>query len=301
MNHKKILVNTLDKYEPGGILLKNENKISYLREIEFINKEWLLSNKVVLSTYFTGKLDPQNKITQKRDNYQYFECWYKSIVSQKLQGIIFYDELSDGFISKYNNRHICFLKTKLGKYSLNDERFFIYYNFLKSVLGKLDYVLLTDISDVQFLRDPFNLINKNHKIYIGRDSYNKLKHSKWMMILMKRFEEYFGEQLPKDIYNKPLYNAGIIGGGLREVLYTIENMCEVFLKLNTNSNNNMAVLNFVLYNCWCPYIQTNIFLSKKIRKTFNIYGNNENIITGFPLVTRFNKNEFTKGAYIKHK
>ena len=86
---------------------------------------------MVVTTYFCSKSNPQTSLPPvKKDDYPYISLWYDSM-NEKLDGIIFYDNLSDDFIKTYENNFIKFVRVNpaaiLG--SLNDERFKIYLKF----------------------------------------------------------------------------------------------------------------------------------------------------------------------------
>jgi hypothetical protein len=71
----------------------------------------------------TSKKDPQRAIYQPNDNYDYIKPWYETMIKQDMHGIIFYDKLSDEFITEHQTHKIIFKKCTIGKYSINDERF----------------------------------------------------------------------------------------------------------------------------------------------------------------------------------
>ena len=84
------------------------------------------------------------------------------VVEQK-NLIVFYDQLSTEFLEKYSTDRVSFVRCKLGNYSLNDERFFIFREFI-SQLSPETYVITTDINDVVFNRKPLPLLLKEHHL-----------------------------------------------------------------------------------------------------------------------------------------
>ena len=131
-------------------------------------------HNIILSCYFTSKRDPIHAAEckdkhQETNNYEYIKPLYDSVKKLNLHLVIFHDGLSEDFMKKYQTDNIFFLKTKLmGNLSINDERYIIYYQFLKKY--KYKNVLTSDISDVYVVKNPFDLIDN-----FNLNKFNKLK------------------------------------------------------------------------------------------------------------------------------
>lgn len=141
----------------------------YQHEIENLDNDKFYEKyrDVILSCYFNGKNDPihheeLNEKKQPSDNYNYIKPLYETVKKNNLHLIIFHDCLSPEFIKKYQTDKIIFRKTSLvSKLSINDERFIIYYEYLKNKPYR--NVLSSDISDVYINKNPFDLIKNYDK------------------------------------------------------------------------------------------------------------------------------------------
>lgn len=248
------------------------NSTNSTRTIIYDNKDLLLMNKteVVLTCYITSKVDPQIKSYQQNNNYDYMKPWYESMIKQDLHGIIFYDNLSEDFIEEYETDNIIFIKCQIGKFSINDERFFIYYDFLMNN-DNYNKVIMTDISDVYFNKNPFELINNNHdyKIYVGTDLIGTfLKHpmyDEWTYKLKKI--------KLKLSHDRQIYNAGTLGGCVNNITTFLKHMIDVFMVVNSNDNNNMLILNHILFT---KYNDKDIFTGEPWNTPFKSFINPNN-------------------------
>ena len=63
--------------------------------------------------------------------------WYNSIIENKLNAVVFHDNLDEEFIEKYSNENVEFKKHEpKHRKSFNDERFFCYREFLRKNSNK---------------------------------------------------------------------------------------------------------------------------------------------------------------------
>lgn len=251
---------------------------------------WDASDKVVVTCYFTSKADPQAGVDPAHpgrvagDNYDYIRPWYESMVERGLHGIIFHDELSGEFVQTHETERIRFKKCGLGPYSLNDERFFIYYQYFAQT--PYQYVLMTDVSDVRINRNPFELVNCDKFLYIGKDQDVSpvLRVSEWCLSKADLMVHHSKGQLDidEDFFEMPVLNAGTIGGSRASIVELLRRMLEVFVILDNDLNNNMMVLHYVLYH-WFGR------------------GISDHVVTGYPLVSEFKRYQHDSDAYIIHK
>ena len=114
----------------------------------------------------------------------------------------------------------------------------------------VDHVLVTDLRDVRFARDPFHLFQalREYDLFINTDRNNA-----WMA---ERFQEV-GYERPK---YSVILNAGVFGGRKSALLDLIQEMLREFIQIyktllatgNSHiSNIDMAVLNQVVLNTAC--------------------------------------------------
>ena len=130
---------------------------------------------VVLSTYFTLKKDPQRGRYKKTNSYSYISAWHKSLTKLGLRGVVFHDGLDSSFIDSVKPK-MHFEKVVLGKRSLNDDRYFHYLQYVEKH-PHLTHILMTDIADVTFKRDPFELMRMfDHHLFPSEGKlFNRIK------------------------------------------------------------------------------------------------------------------------------
>jgi hypothetical protein len=313
------------KYRIDNNNIDNNNNFFEERRVE---DKYLDVKNIICTTFFTSKRDPQRGIFTDSDNINYIKPWYYSMKKNNYHGIVFYDSLSEEFIKTYETDNIKFVKCTLGRYSLNDERFIIYYMYF--IKKKYENILFTDGNDITINKDPFILIsNKNrYTIFLGRGQDNKIYQSQWNIDGMDRLANHLNYKVPNNYYDMAVYNAGIIGGNYYTTMTFIEKMCFIFMKADNSLNNNMAVMHYVAFNYFLPNCNIGLrkkmysLISLKIKKRImrellrfrlvffvqNIpnYKNDRiavgsNIFSGFPLNSRFKKFEKITDAYIIHK
>ncbi len=238
---------------------------------------------LVFAPYFTKDIrfhqhDSSNngKGGSKPNDYNQMKDWYESVKRLNLSAVIFHNELSEDFITKYQTDKIKFFRW-LGsnRPSYNDERFYAYYQFLICKDG-VERVLCTDLYDVVFYRNPFELIDKETKvdIFVGSEISNQYS-AKWMM---RKCKEMNFPSARKNYTAHLMYNAGIIGGTRDRLLLLFTRMISKFNTIEPKFNANMPVFNYCMDEL----------------HTLNIF-------TGFPLHNIFKSNEVIDGTYIKHK
>lgn len=215
---------------------------------------------IVLSTYFTSKKDPQRDIFQRENDYQYMKDWYESIVEHNLIAFVFHDSLSDNFIAEFQNINVRFIKCSLGAFSLNDERFFIYSEFL-SFFHRNIFVLATDINDVVVNKNPLPFFRLHpEKVCFGGSNTLVWRSGAWNLELMRLYKRRVGSKLSSGILNFPVFNAGLIGGKNYLLKGLFDQMLVKFQIIQDSGNYNMAVLNHVLYESYYPDNKTIIRL-----------------------------------------
>ena len=233
----------------------------------------------ICSTYFKKKANKQSGWVFGFDDYIYMKNWYESANNFNLKCIVFHDSLSNEFIEKYNK--IQFIKVEQSNLNIIDYRWVVYDEYLKNNKENVNLMLFTDMSDVVFLKNPFDLIStKPDTIFVGdepttvSDGWNKKR------------SVYFHGVIPEIISHeknngsKKLLNCGIVGGEVGIVSEFVHEMADILLKANLDLTTfDMTVLNYLLY-------------TKYVNKIFS----------GSPLNTRFKGNEKNnKICYIKHK
>lgn len=287
-------------------------------------------NLILLSTYFTSKIDPIRNFQQAGDNFEYFRYWYESVDELGLRAVIFCDTISDEFKIKYETEKISFIRCELGSYSLNDERFFIFYEFVKG-LKPDSFVVSTDINDVIVNKNPMELFNSNpDKLFIGRGVRKTWKDGVWPLNALFKFNRKYSNKLPVSFFNYPVFSPGTIGGQKEKVEKIYYQMITLFSELGDDGNYDMQVFSYLMKKHYYPkisiwdgiipfwignwYYYIVYRISRKLEKDYkaNKYDvvtpeegicTNDNIYSGFPFVSvvgKYEKKGFSE-AYLIHK
>ncbi len=257
---------------------------------------------IVLTTYFTGKVDPQQRSRGKYnlvkkiktwwrsrqggakaekpgvadiDDFERIEIWYNSLLKVGCHGVIFYDQLSPGFVEKWTRPEITFVHYSLATpRSLNDERYYCYRDFLLKH-PEIKRIFMLDLFDVEFFSNPFILIDDSQfDILCGGDpgEYNdRLNREK----MLSAFNEAHYESCIK-------LHAGTCGGSRNSIMKLLDALVIEFDRLT--AEGNLDNLNMAVYNK-CVY---DLFEKDRI-----LYGN--------PLNSRFKAYEQSGNFAIRHK
>lgn len=262
----------------------------------------MIGPDVVLTTYFTGKRDPQERSrgrfnmlkrfkTWKRsraggaeaekygvagiDDFERIQIWYDSLLKVGCSGVIFHDNLSDWFIKKWTRPEITFIHYELvTPRSMNDERYYCYLQYLQAT-PDIKRVFLLDLFDVEFFSNPFDLMDdSSYDIYCGGDTgeYNdRMNRDK----MVATFSEPFYESEIK-------LHAGTCGGTRSNIEKLLTLMTRTFDDLTAKEilgNVNMAVYNKCVYDLF----------------------DKNRIMWGNPLNSRFKAYEANGNFAIRHK
>lgn len=230
-------------------------------------------NDIVLTTYFTTKPDPQTGLFIRKNSPDQMYLWIRSLHNCGLSGLIFHDELRTGVGDvKVLAQYVQFQKYKLKTtWSVNDERFLCWLEYLEAH-PEIDRVLLTDLFDVEFFRNPFLIINEPDCIYTGA-GMRKIEDNTW---LGKKMTGTYKKVFHSEQWTA---NAGVIGGFREPVMRLIQAMVVDFKNYNPKDNINMQALNVNLYNLFPR----------------------ERIYVGHPLTSTLKRYEFTGDFCIRHK
>lgn len=217
-----------------------------------------MAENVILTTYFTGKEDPQRGGFTENNSFEYIRPWHSSVSRLGLTGVIFHDRLSEAFVKTHSNESISFVRDDgFSKWdmSCNDYRFVCYLEYLKK--NPCEKVFMTDASDVTIVSDPFEFIEPG-KLCVGleRGKVNRWKRG-YPRMLAVYGELGCGEQL--------LLNAGIIGGPYALVLAFLDDFVEESVR-NPDFNNNMKVLNYLGYTKYKGSLKNGGKLNSRFKK-----------------------------------
>ena len=257
---------------------------SYMWGKAYVTRD--INKQIVMTSYFTTARDPQWNVSRPSNQFQYMLDWYLSLKQLGMEAVIFHDGLDLGFmhrILKDYTRISFVLVPSLQNRSTNDARFYAYQRYLDDH-PDISMVMLTDISDVRFQRNPFpfmHLLGDN--VYVGTDIdvFPSIKYMPW---ISGKLETCFGHYAASGSLHclselDTVYNAGVIGGSRHVVMAVLWWVTHYLDHSPTHLNCNMAAVNVALHK--------------------HFY---RRIFTGFPLVSRFMyKQTSPKGVYIIHK
>lgn len=243
--------------------------------------------KVVFTSYFTTMVDAQRSKHKQPNRFAYMANWYKSIKRLSLIAVIFHDGLQPDFQHRITQYHpgVSFeYLHSLNQRSTNDARFYAYLRYIEKH-PEIDNVILTDISDVEFQMDPFELMDTlGDWLYIGTDIdiFPSMQTMPW---IHKRLRNCFGNHSVENgilhslMDMDTVYNAGIIGGTRATVMSVLSRIVGYLDTTPPDFNCNMPAVNVAVHKHFF-----------------------RNVFTGFPLNSRFLRKQVSpKGVYIVHK
>jgi len=173
-----------------------------------------------------------------------------------LRGVIFHDRLSPAFVRRYGTDRIRFHRVPPGRWSTNDQRFFVYRRFLRR--RRFRYAFLTDICDVTIARDPFpELVRRGWPLVIGDEVYpppigRAIRNHSWLMARLRQTRTAGHDAVFEFFRNRrfrlPTLNAGVIGGRSRELLAFLDAFVRMRRSIGSPERNlNMPIVNYVVH------------------------------------------------------
>ena len=235
------------------------------------------NDDVIFTSYFSSKNNPQPNAdgifsAVPSNNISYVFPWYATICHLNLNGVIIHDGLSEAFISQYSRENIQFIYHPVNKYSLNDERFIALKNILER--NTLRKALLTDGSDLIIKRNPFEFMNNAGTLYCGSDELTKprVRDNPWCVNKLIKFMENSTPEIvvSESFLNFEYVNAGVVGGSFNIIKNVCTVLTNIFDILNSEDNNNMIALNYLLWKYDVPHFKGLPFTSPF--KKFELYG-----------------------------
>jgi hypothetical protein len=249
-----------------------------------------MKKSVVCTTYFSQKTHPNDPTDAHvsgrtkdgrviQNDIKYIEPWYNSMSKLNLDGIVFYDNLSEEFIYKYQTQNIRFIKVETSIYSNNDWRFFCYRDYLNN--NKFDSVFLTDGSDVTVVSDPSTIVEQHPDIdiFVCKDS---IKLCQFPYMELHRQAKWDGHTyFAINNNNFDLINMGVIGGTYNNILDFLDKFCLTRISLGH------------------PEFNSDMWLGQYIFRYLMI---NKKLMIGEPFTSNFKQYENTrKDVYFIHK
>ena len=157
------------------------------------------------------------------------------------------------FLREEKQIRVCTFDEKSYSMPIHAFRYFLYRDFLEAFANKYDRVMIADVRDVLFQRDPFDFDMSDLNVFledviIGQCPYN----SNW---ITSRFS--LAEQI--HLYNCPVSCSGITIGQTQEILEYLELMTRFLMPPLNLVGYDQGVHNFLLYN---RYIDPRVFRNR---------------------------------------
>ena len=157
-----------------------------------------------------------------------------------------YYALVDKFSSRRNKNEYV-LKSRIASKALNVYcvRYPLYYLYLAHYRGKYAKVMLSDVRDVVFQRDPFDFEFENGLCFFLEDGRQVIKDCPYNSLWLKTG---YGEETLRELGNKVPACSGITIGNTADVMNYLELMVDQMLRLKFHpSGMDQGVHNYLLY------------------------------------------------------
>ena len=235
-----------------SILVQDRSTVTEIKSCPLRYPPVKAGKNVIISTYFSNGKYSQYKHQFKSNSFRFMRKWFLSGKRIGASLAIFHDNLGKDFQERakkfYGNIEFISVKpTDFKGKTPNDGRFFIWYNYL---LRNPDIanVIATDIRDVAFLTDPFEVMKEiGSYVYLGSD--NPFHMVAWTNNGVRQYtQKCYGKNLPDlnfFLKHEPFYNAGVVGGTRNAVMNFFNTMMRTLELKPSNMNCNMGTYSYV--------------------------------------------------------
>ncbi len=228
----------------------------------------------VISVVMKPTPDPQCGEKNSSDYLDYMKPWWTTVNRVGLRGTILHDGLPEDCIDKATTDRTGFELVDRSELPILHDRHRVVRDYLEQIDEQ--YVFVTDIADVAFKRDPFELIAQDedaHRLFIGSER-KTIRESR---CIRTDVTDQFGSLLYAE---RRIVNPGILGGRRTEVIELMNRVLRCIEEFKERLlDSDMAIINKVVYD---NYRASELF-------------------TGFPLHSTFRKWEYHTSAAIMHK
>lgn len=245
------------------------------------------SGNVIFASLFTGIFDVNRNELLAPDDFQIIQKWCESIQNLNLNGVIFHNNFSEKSIKQTNSKHIQFVKVDFDKrLNPNVYRYLVYLDFLKKNQDSIQGLFMTDIADVEVVKNPFEeLLFTQQPAHLFCGDEEEILNNSWMIDhcthLRKTVPGFM--KFEKENESQTLLNCGVIGGHTGVIIPFLELLSQIHLKY-TISNQSPYTLDMGAFN----FIARTYF--------------EERLIHGYPVNTRFKSYESTRAdCWFRHK
>jgi hypothetical protein len=123
-------------------------------------------------------------------------------------------------------------------------RYFYYRSYLANCGSNYDHVMLADIRDILFQRDPFDFnIPDGLSVFMedpGKTIGTCFTNSSWI-------RNCFGDAVLKELHHQPISCSGITIGTIPSVLDYLDRMVSILCTYKKRTNTDQAAHNFLIY------------------------------------------------------
>lgn len=185
--------------------------------------EFRQQENIIITTFLTKMIDPQrgNCMTV---NLEKLNALAKSIKHGRL--VVLHDCFHEPAMKTANDLNVEFVKVE-NKISPYFGRWLLIYQWLRSQANKIKFVWAVDATDVEQLRDPFDL--DHDTLYIGQEQSSI--NNDW---LIKNHPEPTAQEFIKNNKNKTLLNPGTVGGDAK----TVKRFCHLMSQYWFDGHSN---------------------------------------------------------------
>lgn len=133
------------------------------------------------------------------------------------------------------------LSSSFGNSEMSVFRYLAHFSFLSKRRGQYSHVLLADLRDVVFQKDPFDFDLGPLCLFRERRTISGCpSNSAWI-------QQLFGEEVLHEIGGNIPYCSGIIMGAVPEILDLIKDLLAIPLKEPARWDHNQGILNYYVY------------------------------------------------------
>ncbi len=215
---------------------------------------FLPGSPLVMACHITGVYDVNRNSILPDDDFTQVQAWATSLKAQKVNGIIFHNSFSAVTCTAHQHKQLHFIRIEAdAAFKPNIYRYIIYREFLRLHATKITSLFVTDIADVEMIKNPFiePLFMANaDKLFCG-DEPVKL-HNEWMINHAAHLRNAIAAYAAYEtaFKNSVLLNCGIIGGGSSQMQNFIEQLAAMHEQYNRNNTTaytgDMGAFNYLV-------------------------------------------------------
>ncbi|TKB97786.1 hypothetical protein [Pedobacter cryophilus] len=219
--------------------------------------------QIICATLLTGVYDVNRNELLAEDHFEIIKDWYNSIVKLQLRGIVFHNTFSDETINTYQNKNVSFIKVNYdGTLNANVYRYFIYKDFLEAYADKIDHLFVTDIADVEVIKNPFIeplFVNHPEDLFCGDEP--EILANEWMQNHNTHLRNSISGFSAYEEENnaQTLLNCGIIGGSVKVMKTLMDELVNIHSTYTIHNKSpytlDMGAFNYVARTQFSQHLQ----------------------------------------------